>query len=45
MTPATAIRIAKAANTSPESWLNMQLKFDIWKAYQNEPKNIIKFTV
>ena len=45
VTPDTAIRIAKATNTTPESWLNMQMKFDLWKAYQNEPKNIIKFAV
>ncbi len=29
--PNLAVRIAKATKTSPESWLNMQIKLDIWK--------------
>ncbi|MDR2923324.1 MAG: HigA family addiction module antidote protein [Treponema sp.] len=29
-----ALRIAKVTNTSPESWLAMQIKFDLWKARQ-----------
>lgn len=45
ITPDTAIRIAKATNTSPESWLSMQVKYDLWNAMKNEPKNIIKFAV
>ena len=38
-----AIRIAEATNTSPESWLNMQMKLDLWKALQYAPRNIKKF--
>jgi addiction module HigA family antidote len=38
-----ALRIAEATKTSPESWLNMQIKLDLWKAMQKKPKNIIKF--
>jgi len=38
-----AVRIGEATNTSPESWLNMQLKLDLWKAKQNKPTNIISF--
>jgi plasmid maintenance system antidote protein VapI len=38
-----AVRIAKATNTSPESWLAMQTKLDLWNAMQDEPKDIIKF--
>ena len=41
--PEIALRIAKATNTSPESWLAMQNKLDLWNAMQNEPKNVIKF--
>ena len=41
--PEIAVRIAKATNTSPESWLAMQNKLDLWNAMQNEPKNVIKF--
>jgi len=44
VTPETALRIAKATNTSPESWLAMQLKYDLWLARKNEPKNIVKFS-
>ncbi|HAO19784.1 MAG: addiction module antidote protein, HigA family [Desulfobacteraceae bacterium IS3] len=34
MTPEMAIRIARATKTTPESWLNMQIKLDIWTAGQ-----------
>ena len=38
-----AIRISKATNTSPESWMNMQQKLTLWIAQQNEPSNVIPF--
>ncbi len=34
LSPDMAIRIGKATNTSPESWLNMQSKLDLWKSKQ-----------
>ncbi|EMJ94972.1 hypothetical protein LEP1GSC193_3096 [Leptospira alstonii serovar Pingchang str. 80-412] len=34
-----------ATNTSPESWLNMQIKLDLWNALQDKPKNVIKFPI
>lgn len=37
LSPEMAIRIAKATNTSSESWLNMQTKLDLWKAEQKYP--------
>ena len=37
ISPEMAIRIGKAFNSSPELWLNLQLKYDLWKAKQ---KNI-----
>ena len=40
LSPMMALRISEATNTSPESWLNMQLKLDLWKASQHKPKNI-----
>lgn len=43
LSPKMAIRIAKATKTSPESWLNMQLKLDLWNAILNEPKNVRLF--
>ncbi len=30
MTPATALKLAKLLNTSPEVWLNMQRALDLW---------------
>ena len=35
-----ALRIAKATDTSPESWVNMQSKLDLWYARQHEPTNV-----
>ena len=32
LSPEMAIRIAKATNTTPESWLFMQAKLDLWNA-------------
>jgi plasmid maintenance system antidote protein VapI len=39
-----ALRIAKATNTSPESWINMQSKLDLWHALQHEPENVLEFS-
>ncbi len=38
LSPGMAIRIGKATGTSPESWLNMQSKLDLWKAMQKSPE-------
>ena len=43
LSPAMAIKIAKATDTSPESWFNMQAKLDLWKASQRHYK-IIEFS-
>jgi addiction module HigA family antidote len=43
LSPEMAIRIAKATNTSPESWLKMQAKLQLWNALQREPENVVKF--
>ncbi len=34
VTPDMALRLSKAFNTSPELWLNMQAKYDLWIAEQ-----------
>lgn len=31
MTPATALKLAKLLNTTPEMWLNMQRAVDLWE--------------
>jgi len=43
LSPQMAVRIGEATNTSPESWLNMQLKLDLWKAIKHKPTNISSF--
>ena len=43
LSPQMAVRIAEATKTSPESWLNMQIRLDLWKAMQHKPDNIIVF--
>jgi len=36
VTAATALRLAKLLGTSPEFWLNLQMRWDLWHAYQDE---------
>ncbi len=43
LSPEMAIRIAKATNTTPESWMYMQQKLTLWEAEQHTPENVIKF--
>lgn len=43
LSPEMALRISEATNTSPEGWLNMQTKLDLWKAMQNKPENVSEF--
>jgi antitoxin HigA-1 len=38
LSPEMAIRISKATNTTPESWLFMQAKLDLWNAAHTETK-------
>lgn len=35
ISPEMAMRLAKAFNTSPESWLNQQMQYDLWQAKIN----------
>jgi addiction module HigA family antidote len=32
ITPEIAIQLGKALGTSPESWLNQQMQYDLWQA-------------
>jgi addiction module HigA family antidote len=32
ISPAMALRLAKALDTSPELWTNLQAQFDLWQA-------------
>jgi antitoxin HigA-1 len=38
-----AVRIGAATKTSPESWLSMQMKLDLWNAGQKQPVNVRSF--
>ena len=38
MSPKMAVRVSKATKTSPESWLYMQAKLDLWIAEQRPPR-------
>jgi addiction module HigA family antidote len=35
ITPDMALRLSKAFNTTPELWLNLQSKYNLWIAEQN----------
>jgi addiction module HigA family antidote len=34
ISPEMAIRLAKAFDTTPESWLNQQMQYDLWQTMQ-----------
>ena len=38
MSAEMAIRVGKATNTTPVSWLTMQTRLDLWLAEQNPPE-------
>ncbi len=42
MSPEMAVRIGKATKTSPDSWLSMQAKLDLWLADQ-KPTEVEEF--
>ncbi|MDA3941403.1 MAG: HigA family addiction module antitoxin [Spirochaetia bacterium] len=42
LSPDMAVRISKATETSPESWLNMQSKLDLWIS-EKKNLNVIPF--
>lgn len=35
ISPEMVLRLAKAFDTTPESWLNQQMQYDLWMAEQN----------
>ena len=36
ISPEMAIRLSKAFDTTAESWLNQQMRYDLWQARQTE---------
>ena len=43
LSPEMAIRIARATNTTPKSWINMQSKLDLWHA-ENKKIKVMPFS-
>jgi len=40
VTPATALRLAKYFNNSPDFWLNLQLRWDLYHAQRSESETL-----
>jgi addiction module HigA family antidote len=40
MTPSTALRLAKYFGTSADFWMNLQLRWDLYNAQQQEAKEL-----
>lgn len=41
ISPEMALRLAKALNTTPELWLNMQVQHDLWMARQKKTDKVV----
>ncbi|MCF6267601.1 MAG: HigA family addiction module antitoxin [Desulfuromusa sp.] len=42
VTPSTALRLAKFFTTSADFWMNLQMRWDIYKANEKEQKELEK---
>jgi addiction module HigA family antidote len=42
ITPSTALRLAKYLGTSPDVWLNLQLRWDLYHAERAEAASLVK---
>lgn len=42
VTPSIAMRLAKAFDTTPQLWLNLQQNYDLWVEEYEEPAKFIK---
>ena len=40
ITPSTALRLAKYFGTSPDFWMNLQLRWDLYRARETEQKEL-----
>lgn len=40
ITPSTALRLAKYFGTSPDFWMNIQLRWDLYQARETEQKEL-----
>jgi antitoxin HigA-1 len=44
ITPSTALRLARFFGTSPDFWINLQARWDLFHAQQIESENLKKIT-
>lgn len=42
ISPEMALRLSMAFKTTPESWLNQQMHYDLWQAKQKKPELNVK---
>jgi antitoxin HigA-1 len=42
VSPEMAVRLSIAFETTPQSWLAMQMEYDLWKAEKKRPKLKVK---
>ena len=42
VTPSTALRLSKFLGTSPELWMNLQLRWDLYRAQRDEGDELRK---
>ena len=42
VTPSTALRLARYFGTSPGYWMNLQLRWDLYRAQQSEARQLEK---
>ena len=42
ISPEMAIRLSMAFDTTPESWLNQQMQYDLWQAKQRRAEFTVK---
>ncbi len=42
ISPEMALRLSKAFDTTPESWLTQQMQYDLWKERHSGKKLIVK---
>lgn len=42
ISPAMALKLAKAFNTTPDLWLGMQMEYDLWQAEQKTKLDNVK---
>ena len=40
VTPSTALRLARFFNVSPDFWLNLQVRWDLYKVQQSEKNEL-----